>query len=205
MRQGWKIFNLFVVTLMAAIYAQGSRAAQPAGKVTQLPPRSDKQAAAVERSRESEPQEIIIWKVGDPHKGELPDTSISSSLEQIAEKMGFRMAVRAFPAVGFARQFFDAFDEGLEPDILAINNYGIINGIKTALGDFTGIGSNKAIREKLVRSPNPYGGWEMADGNSWSLPPNTLMPLNHLPFGPSNMAYIGGLYMRTRTVWGFRL
>ena len=94
---------------------------------------------------------IIVWKVGSPYHGDTPDTTIPPDLEQTAEKMGLKITVRAFPAVGFARQFFEAFKKGQEPDVLAINNYGIIDGITTPVGDFTGIASDETIREKLVR------------------------------------------------------
>lgn len=114
---------------------------------------------------------ITVWKVGDPHQGDTPDTSIAPDLQQSAEKMGLTIIVKAFPAVGFAQTFFDAFEKGQEPDVLAINNYGIIDGITTPLGDFTGIASDETIREKLVKvteslngleasSSGRIGGWE---------------------------------------------
>lgn len=115
---------------------------------------------------------ITVWKVGDPYQGETPDTKISPDLQQSAEKMGLTIIVKAFPAVGFAQRFFDAFEKGQEPDVVAIDNYGIIRGITTRLGEFTGIASDKTIREQLVEvtesldgleRPNTYGiknGWK---------------------------------------------
>src|ERR1700675_1828737 len=54
-----------------------------------------------------------------------------------------------------------------EPDILVIDNYGMIDGITTPLGDFTGIGSSGKIRQGLVKVSEslsalegPKRGWE---------------------------------------------
>ena len=98
----------------------------------------------------SEERPISVWKVGSPHTGETPDTTVPLDLELSAEKIGRKVRIQAFPAKGFAQTFFSAFKNHQEPDILAIDNYGIINGITTPLGDFTGIGSSETIRQKLV-------------------------------------------------------
>ena len=106
--------------------------------------------------------------MGSPYHGDTPNTTIPPDLEQTAEKMGLKITVRAFPAVGFAQQFFEAFKKGQEPDILAINNYGIIDGITTPLGDFTGIASDETIREKLVRVTGSLNGLEgLGNNNGW--------------------------------------
>ncbi len=114
---------------------------------------------------------ITVWKVGGPHQGETPDTKIALDLQQSAEKMGLTIIVKAFPAVGFAQTFFDAFEKGQEPDVVAGDNIGIIYGITTPLGEFTGIASDKTVREQLVEvteslqglgRPDRYGmknGW----------------------------------------------
>lgn len=114
---------------------------------------------------------ITVWKVGSPYQGDTPDTTIPPDLEQAAEKMGLKIMVNAFPAVGFAQQFFEAFKKGQEPDVLAINNYGIIDGITTPLGDFTGIASDEAIRAKLVEVTESLVGLEglnlFGNKNGW--------------------------------------
>jgi len=115
---------------------------------------------------------ISVWKVGNPHRGDTPDTRIALDLQKSAEKLGLKITVKAFPPEGFAQQFFDAFEKGQEPDVLAFNNYGIVRGITTDLGHFTGIASAEAVRKQLVEvtesldgleRPNPYGmknGWK---------------------------------------------
>ena len=114
---------------------------------------------------------ITVWKVGSPYQGDTPDTTIPPDLEQAAEKMGLKIMVNAFPAVGFAQQFFEAFKKGQEPNVLAINNYGIIDGITTPLGDFTGIASDEAIRAKLVEVTESLVGLEglnlFGNKNGW--------------------------------------
>lgn len=106
------------------------------------------------------PEEIVVWKVGSPHRGEMPDTAIPPDLEQVAQKMGFKLTVKPFSAVGFAQKFFDAYKMGKEPDVLAINNIGIIDGITTDLGDFAGIASDETLREKLVKVAESLAGLE---------------------------------------------
>jgi hypothetical protein len=111
---------------------------------------------------------IAIWKVGSPHTGATPDTTNPMDLDLASSKMGRTLSVQAFPAKGFATTFFDAFKKGDEPDILAIDNYGLIDGITTDLGNFTGIGSSQTVRQQLVSVTDSLteletggrGGWE---------------------------------------------
>jgi trypsin-like peptidase len=115
----------------------------------------------------AEERQIIVWRVGSPHRGDTPDTTVPLDLDLSAEKIGRKLKIEAFPAKGFAQTFFDAFKKNQEPDILAIDNYGIIEGITTPLGNFTGIGTSETIRQKLVQVTQSLraledkgGGWE---------------------------------------------
>ena len=110
---------------------------------------------------------ITVWKVGSPFRGDVPDTAISPDLASSAEELGYKLRIQSFPARGFAETFLDAFANNQEPDILVIDNYGMIDGISTPLGDFTGIGSNQQIRQNLVKVSEslrglegPKRGWE---------------------------------------------
>jgi ABC-type glycerol-3-phosphate transport system substrate-binding protein len=101
---------------------------------------------------------ITLWKVGSPHTGNTPNTTVPLNLEQPAERMGIRITVQAFPAEGFAQKFFDAFKSGQAPDVLCFDNYGIIDGITTPRGTFEGIGSDENIRQAISsgnRAPHP--------------------------------------------------
>jgi hypothetical protein len=116
------------------------------------------------------PEEIIVWKVGSPYEGDTPGTAVPPELEQAAEKMGLKLTVQAFPAMGFAQRFFEAFKNGQEPDVLATDNYGMIEGITTPLGDFTGVASDEAIREQLVKVTESLTGLEvdsLGHSNGW--------------------------------------
>jgi hypothetical protein len=93
---------------------------------------------------------IRVWKVGSPHKGDTPDITAPLILQQESERMGYELHVEGFPAKGFAAKFFEAFKKNEEPDILIIDNYGIINGITTDLGNITGIGSSDTVRNSLI-------------------------------------------------------
>lgn len=129
---------------------------------------------AARRQDSSQPElaaeEIIVWKVGSPYAGDTPGIIIPPELEQAAEKLGLKLTVQAFPAMGFAQRFFEAFKNGQEPDVLATDNYGMIEGITTPLGDFTGVASDEAIREQLVEVTESLTGLEVdsfGERNGW--------------------------------------
>jgi hypothetical protein len=114
----------------------------------------------------SRPEEklITVWKVGDPWRGNTPDVAVPPDLELSAERLGYELKIEAFPASGFAETFFRALEK---PDILAIDNYGIIDGVTTPLGSFAGIGSDEKTHQALVRVTESLrslrgrsGGWE---------------------------------------------
>src|SRR5580700_2024555 len=81
---------------------------------------------------------ITVWKVGSPFRGDTPDTTIPTDLALSAEESGYKLRIESFSARGFAETFLNAFGTNQEPDILVIDNYGIISGITTPLGSFTG-------------------------------------------------------------------
>lgn len=110
---------------------------------------------------------IVIWKVGSPYTGDTPDTTVPLDLKLRGEKLGREIQIQAFPAVGFAQIFFDAFEKNQEPDIVAFDNIGILEGITTERGAFTGIGQSATIRKSLVRVTGTLedlagqlGGWQ---------------------------------------------
>ena len=96
---------------------------------------------------------IRIWKVGSPHRGEIPPTTLPPALAREATRRGFRLSIEAFPATGFATTFFDAVARGAAPDLLVFDNFGVMQGITTALGHFDGIGqdpSRKPLTSKKL-------------------------------------------------------
>jgi hypothetical protein len=94
---------------------------------------------------------IRIWKVGSPHTGATPDTEIPQALAREAGSRGWRLSIEAFPALGFASRFFLAVRDGSAPDLLVIDNFGIMNGIATGLGTFVGVGEDPSIRKRLIQ------------------------------------------------------
>lgn len=95
-------------------------------------------------------KDIRVWKVGSPHKGDVPDTTAPFDLQKESRTIGMKLNIEGFPAKDFAAKFFDAVEKHEEPDILTIDNYGIINGIDTPLGHFAGIGTSNQIKDSLV-------------------------------------------------------
>ena len=81
---------------------------------------------------------IRIWKVGSPHSGDTPRTELPSALAREAASRGWRLSIEAFSAEELAGRFFAALRDGSAPDLLVVDNFGIINGITTELGTFIG-------------------------------------------------------------------
>jgi hypothetical protein len=144
----------FVLLAATAVLTPSAESRQRPGSSTPASPSAEKV--------------ITVWKVGSPHSGETPDTKVPPDLESSAEELGYKLSIESFSAKGFAQTLFDAFANNQEPDILAVNNDGIINGITTPLGSFTGIGSNAKIRQSLMKVSEslkglegPRRGWEI--------------------------------------------
>ena len=121
------------------------------------------------RARDS----ILIWKVGSPHRGDTPDITLPSDLLTAAHEAGLQLQIEAFPAAGFAQRFVDAMLNKTEPDILAIDDYRIIDGITTSLVNYSGISSSQAVRSLLFQISESFrsleshlGGWEFLVSSS---------------------------------------
>jgi hypothetical protein len=93
---------------------------------------------------------IRIWKIGSPHRGDIPDDVIPNDIVSAAAGLGYGLKVEVYPARGFAQVFFDALIDNTEPDILYFDNYGILRGITTELGTFEGIYSDESVKERLI-------------------------------------------------------
>jgi TIR domain len=109
---------------------------------------------------------VLIWKVGSPHRGDTPGATVPDDLQKAAQELGLQIEIATFPAKGFAQKFADATKRKAEPDILAFDNYGVLEGITTPLGTFEGI-ANAATRKSLVAVSESLhsledegGGWE---------------------------------------------
>jgi hypothetical protein len=94
---------------------------------------------------------IRVWRVGSPHKGDTPRSTVPLSFLQESTKLGFRITVEAFPATGFAATFFDAVARNAAPDLLVFDNFGVMNGITTNLGHFEGIGQEPTFRHRFIK------------------------------------------------------
>jgi hypothetical protein len=94
---------------------------------------------------------LTVWKVGSPHRGDIPSAAPPPDLARQALRQGLTLRVEAFPAEGFAARFFAAIKGRTAPDILAFDNFGIIDGITTPLGTFAGIRQDPAVRRDLVQ------------------------------------------------------
>jgi hypothetical protein len=131
-------------------------------------------------------QRLVIWKVGSPYTGALPEIGVPPDLSAEAKKIGYRFAVRAYTAKDFYAALSDAITRHDEPDIISIDNYGVISGITTNLGSFTGIASLDEIPQKLVRVTEsftelegPSRGWEFLLSSSKNFAAAKLLAIRH--------------------------
>jgi hypothetical protein len=126
---------------------------------------------------------ITVWKVGSPYYNGAPGKAISPDLKMKAKSLGCTIQVETFPAVRFADSFFAAFEKHQEPDVLVVENKGVIYGITMRSGEYSeplsggatvrrspaaieGIASNEAVFRTLEAVPRSPAGLD--DARSWT-------------------------------------
>lgn len=124
---------------------------------------------------------ITVWKVGSPYYEGAPGKAISTDLKIKAKSLGCTIQVETFPAVRFADSFFAAFENHHEPDVLVVENKGVISGITMLSGEsvildngatarrtpaaIEGIASNEAVSRALEATLRSPGGLD--DARNW--------------------------------------
>jgi Caspase domain len=93
---------------------------------------------------------IHVWSVGSPYTGAKPENIVPPGQRIEAGRYGYQIEMETFEAKDFAARFSDAVAEKREPDLLVIDNWGIIDGTTTKLGTFTGIASNPSVQRSLI-------------------------------------------------------
>ena len=97
-------------------------------------------------TQENAGQQVIrVWKAGSPHRGDVPDNRVRFDLQQRAAQLGCRLEIRVMPARDLSGLMSNALVTNDEPDILVIDNMGLIIGITTPLGRFDGIGRDPVL------------------------------------------------------------
>jgi hypothetical protein len=108
-------------------------------------------AAGPDASQPAPDATLVVWRVGSPHNTDVPSTAVPLRVAETVRRRGFGVVIESFPAGGFAARFHDAVSRGAAPDLLAIDNFGVIEGITTPLGRFDGIRENPDGRGDLLR------------------------------------------------------
>ena len=106
--------------------------------------------AQAEASPKANRTVIRVWTVGSPHTNALPPAVVPAELQRRAESYGYTIEVETFRPAGFAARFRQALDEHNEPEILTIDNYGIVWGIRTSQGLFEGIALDPRVAPSVV-------------------------------------------------------
>ena len=132
---------------------------------TELSELGEGQSSPDSKATLSESKEtIVLWRVGSPHRGDTPPELVPGYLEALAKKQGHAVTVRSFEAKNFHKVFWAAAEKNAEPDILHIDNGGILGDsrgnyiMRTDLGNFTGISAKENIRKSLINTRG-LGGW----------------------------------------------
>jgi hypothetical protein len=99
---------------------------------------------------------IRIWRVGSPHRGDTPPTTVPGSLRREARRRGWELALDSFAPEGFARRFRDAVTRNEAPDLIVFDNHGIMDGITTVRGVFEGIGEDPIVRRRFIRTTGSF-------------------------------------------------
>jgi hypothetical protein len=96
-------------------------------------------------------ESIRIWRIGSPHTGDRPGSTVPPGLEKEWAALGFHVEIETFRASGFAATFFEAVTRNAAPDVLVFDNFGIMNGITTSLGHFDGIAQDPTVRQHFTK------------------------------------------------------
>jgi hypothetical protein len=115
----------------------------------------------------SAPHDVVIWKVGSPHlRSIVPSKDIPPSLRNIAAGRDAELTIDVFPAAGFQATFRDSQARGSLPDLLVIDNMGILTGIPAQYGGYEGIAGEPTARTDFIRATGTFdslldrqGGW----------------------------------------------
>ena len=98
-------------------------------------------------------RDVIIWRVGSPHRrSEVPAKDASSLVRNLAAKQDVELAVDAFPADGFQTRFRESQARESLPDLLVFDNMGVLTGFPPQYGGgYEGIAENPSMRRDFIR------------------------------------------------------
>jgi hypothetical protein len=111
---------------------------------------------------------VRVWRVGSPHRGDTPSATMPPGLEKDWAALGFHVAVETFRASGFAARFSEAVRANAAPDVLVFDNFGIMDGITTALGRFDGVGQDPTVRQHFIKVTGPFDELRWPEGRGWT-------------------------------------
>src|SRR5688572_16845132 len=105
---------------------------------------------AADGTQKNSEQVIRVWKVGSPHRGGVSDVRMPENLSRKAMELNSRIEIRSMHARDLYGLFTHALATNDEPDVLVIDNMGLILGITTQLGRFEGIGRDPKVQVSLL-------------------------------------------------------
>lgn len=105
------------------------------------------------------PETIRVWRVGSPHRGDVPQPTVPPDFQAIARTRGLQFDVTSFAAKDFYEAFRSARVTRDEPDLLVFDNMGLVRGIITARGTFEGIADDPNVATTLVDVKEALKSW----------------------------------------------
>jgi hypothetical protein len=102
--------------------------------------------------------QLRVWRIGSPYGGDTPGTAVPSRVARELETSGVRLDIESLPAMELAQRIEQAIAANSLPDVLVIDNYGLITGTTTQLGTFAGLSDHPRLGGQLMRVTGAFDG-----------------------------------------------
>ena len=102
--------------------------------------------------------QLRVWRIGSPYLGDTPGTAVPSRVARELENSGARLEIHSLPAVELTERITQAIEAKSLPDVLVIDNHGLITGITTQLGTFAGLSDHPRLGDQLLRVTGAFDG-----------------------------------------------
>ena len=108
----------------------------------------DNRAIAANNLEES--KSLLVWRVGDIGREDLPDTDVPADLRQRAAELDREIDIEAVSARSVTTKLRAAIKQNREPDIITYRDFGVIEGTETDSEKLAGIYSIEGVKKSFV-------------------------------------------------------
>ena len=114
------------------------------------PIQGNRSPKAIAANNLKESKRLLVWRVGDIGREDLPDTDVPADLRQRAKKLDYEINIEAVSAKSVTAKLRAAMKQNREPDIITYRDRGIIEGTETDSEKLAGIYSIEGVKESFV-------------------------------------------------------